>query len=453
MSKERKSLNTVYVRRGKWVTEYISFEGKQKIKILKKEDGGYPKSKAEAKILAHNYLVDLHSMEHLRSEEEYLHRVAERKQLIQRIRFTLDDVLRMISTNPRFMNNTRLQTREFQWIKFRTWMKQHYPKINAPYEITGLMVDEFMSELYGEGMANSTYNNYVCSYKMFFNLISGAAGLGVNPFAHVQRLPRNDNISHRPIPKEFIPLIINACDDPQFSVVETRELKKISTQELKTLVIVGLCTGMRLKDCSLLDWSSVDFERNYIQTVAYKTRRYNKGHLWIPMMGFLRSHLLSIFHGENDGPIMPLIASRYIDEERRILNGWKKSDNGNLCGEVKNLLKFVGLPVTARLTKEEHENGVEKHLERRKKSPNLYGFHSFRHFFVSVCAENNVPIAYVETIIGTNSAVLKAYYTHVDQEDMMRAISRIECKFVGGLQQPKIPLACNSSIKNCFDCA
>lgn len=30
MSQARKSLNTVYLRRGKWVVEYIDFEGNRK---------------------------------------------------------------------------------------------------------------------------------------------------------------------------------------------------------------------------------------------------------------------------------------------------------------------------------------------------------------------------------------------------------------------------------------
>ena len=42
MSQARKSLNTVYLRRGKWVVEYIDFEGKQKVKTLKDENGNYP---------------------------------------------------------------------------------------------------------------------------------------------------------------------------------------------------------------------------------------------------------------------------------------------------------------------------------------------------------------------------------------------------------------------------
>jgi len=116
-----------------------------------------------------------------------------------------------------------------------------------------------------------------------------------------------------------------------------------------------------------------------------------------------------------------------------------KSDNGNMSNEVKNLLKFAGLPVSTRLTKAEKANGVTKPIGQRKKSPNLYGFHSFRHYFVSTCAECNIPMAYVEAIIGNESEVIRQYYTHIDTAEMMRSISRIEPKFIGMPTQAALP--------------
>ncbi len=434
----RTSLNTVYQRRGKWVVEYIDFEGKQKIKTLWDKDRQYPENKTHARRLADEFLVKIRSAENLQSEQEFLNRIAEKKQLIQRLKFELEDVLPMILSNPRLNNNTRIQNREFQWKKFYDWMLKHHPRTKSPHEITPLIAQTFMADLYKEGMANSTYNDYLCSYKMFFKIIMVAAGMNNNPFEHVERLAKNDSISHKPIPKEYIPKIIVACDDPSFEVLETRRLQKITKSELKTLVIVGLCSGMRLKDCALLDWANIDFERNIIQTVAYKTKKYNKGYLWIPMMSYLRNQLLNIHHGESSGAVMPLIASRYMDQERKkVFDSEKKSDNGNMHNEVKNLLRYVGLPTNTRLTKAEQTEGITINRGRRKKSANIYGFHSFRHFFVSTCAESNVPMAYVEAILGADSAVLKEYYTHINTDDMMRAIKEIECKFVGDLPQPQ----------------
>jgi len=443
MNQTRNSLNTVYLRRGKWVVEYIDFEGRQKVRTLKDENGNYPSNKLQAKRLSEQTLTGIRSMQNLRSEQEFLNRVAEREQLIQRIKFTLEDVLPMIMSNPKLKNGTRLQHRQYQWETFYNWLKKHYPRVKTPHEITPLMAQQFTSDLYAEGMANSTYNDYITSYRMIFRMIMLYAGLTSNPFAFIERLPKN-TISHKPIPREFIPRIITACDDPNFHVLETRRLAPITKSELKTLIIVGLCTGMRLKDCALLDWSSVNFEDNYIKTVAYKTKKYNKGYLWIPMIPYLREHMLSIYNWQEEGSVMPNIASRYIDEERKRLLGQSiKSDNGNMSGEVKNLLRFAGLPVSIRLTEAEKASGISKPIGQRKKSPNLYGFHSFRHYFVSTCAECNIPMAYVEAIIGNDSEVIKQYYTHIDTEEMMRSITRIEPKFIGMMPSSALPQIAN----------
>mgnify|MGYP000009441912 FL=1 len=461
MSQARKSLNTVYLRRGKWVVEYIDFEGKQKVKTLKDENGNYPANKLQAKRFAERILTDIRTMQNLRSEQEFLNRVAERQQLIQRIQFTLDDVLPIIVNNPKLKNGTRLQHRKYQWEKFYNWLRAHYPRVTVPHDVTPLMAQQFANDLYAEGMANSTYNDYITSCRMFFKMIMIHAGLTSNPFTHVERLPKN-TISHKPIPREFIPKILAACDDPNFQVLETRRLAPITKAELKTLIVVGLCTGMRLKDCALLDWSCINFENNYIKTVAYKTKKYDKGYLWIPMMPYLRKHLLSIYDWQAVGPIMPNIACRYEDKDHKELLKKSnklsvsvpmipdddseelnlpeiKSDNGNMSNEVKNLLKFAGLPVSTRLTKAEKANGVTKPIGQRKKSPNLYGFHSFRHYFVSTCAECNIPMAYVEAIIGNESEVIRQYYTHIDTAEMMRSISRIEPKFIGMPTQAALP--------------
>ena len=161
MSQARKSLNTVYLRRGKWVVEYIDFEGKQKIKTLKDENGNYPANKLQAKRFAERILTDIRTMQNLRSEQEFLNRVAERQQLIQRIQFTLDDVLPIIVNNPKLKNGTRLQHRKYQWEKFYNWLRAHYPRVTVPHDVTPLMAQQFANDLYAEGMANSTYNDYI----------------------------------------------------------------------------------------------------------------------------------------------------------------------------------------------------------------------------------------------------------------------------------------------------
>ena len=429
MSENRKSLFTVYQRKGKWVVEYIDIDGKQKLKTLKDATGEYPSSKLQATRIARDMLAAIHTIQNIRSEQELLNRFAEKQQLINQISFKLDDVLPMIENDPRLKNGTRFQFRKYQWNKFYHWIKTIYPQIKSPHEITSAIAQQFAGVLYSEGMANSTYNDYLVTYKMFFSMMASCGGLTSNPFADIKHLPR-ETMSHQPIPSEYIPLLLEACDDDNFTVIPTFKLTPIKKEELKTLVILGICTGMRLKDCALLTWDKINFDRKMITVVAAKTRRFNKGPLLIPLLPMLFEHFKHIYYNGISGYVMPTIAHRYIDEERRErLSSNTKSDNGGISNEIKRLLAFVGLSVNTRLP----QNSVNESssIQRRKKRPNIYGFHSFRHNFVSVCAANNIPMAYVEAIIGDDSSVLREYYTHVNFEDMQLRISGIQGDLFG----------------------
>lgn len=429
MSENRKSLFTVYQRKGKWVVEYIDIDGKQKLKTLKDANGEYPNSKLHATQIARNMLADIRAVQNIRSEQELLNRFAEKTQLINQISFKLDDVLPMIENDPRLKNGTRFQFRKFQWNKFYQWLKENYPQIKSPHEITSAIAQQFAGVLYSEGMANSTYNDYLVTYKLFFTLMASCGGLTSNPFADIKHLPK-ETMSHQPIPSEYIPLVLEACDDDNFTVIPTTKLTPIKKEELKTLVILGICTGMRLKDCALLTWDKINFDRKMITVVAAKTRRFNKGPLIIPLLPMLFEHLKNMYYNGISGYVMPTIAHRYNDEERHArLGGNVKSDNGGISNEIKRLLAFAGLDVN---TRSSQNSANESSLApRRKKRPNIYGFHSFRHNFVSVCAANNIPMAYVEAIIGDDSSVLREYYTHVNFEDMQLRINGIQGDLFG----------------------
>lgn len=429
MSENRKSLFTVYQRKGKWVVGYIDIDGKQKLKTLKDAAGEYPVSKLQATQIARNLLADLRAVQNIRSEQELLNRFAEKQQLINQIFFKLDHVLPMIENDPRLKNGTRLQFRKFQWQKFHNWIKTNYPQVTSPHEITAAMAQQFASALYDEGMANSTYNDYLMTYCMLFNMMISQGGLTKNPFAEIKRLPKETE-SHQPIPSEYIPLLLAACNDDNFSVIPTTKLTPITKEDLKTLVIIGICTGMRLKDCALLTWDKINLDRRFITVVAAKTRRFNKRPLMIPLLPKLSEHLNRIYSDGISGYVMPTIAHRYIDEERHEhLSANIKSDNGGISNEIKNLLAYVGLPVNERISS--NNSDENKTSLRRKKRPNVYGFHSFRHNFVSVCAANNIPLAYVEAIIGDDSSVLREYYTHINIEDMQNRICGIQADFLG----------------------
>ena len=53
---------------------------------------------------------------------------------------------------------------------------------------------------------------------------------------------------------------------------------------------------------------------------------------------------------------------------------------------------------------------------RRKIAANLYSLHSFRHTFVSFCANAGVPLEIVASIVGHGSPAMTRHYTHITDE-------------------------------------
>ncbi|MCK9315442.1 MAG: site-specific integrase [Verrucomicrobia bacterium] len=84
--------------------------------------------------------------------------------------------------------------------------------------------------------------------------------------------------------------------------------------EVKSMVIVASCTGLRLKDICLLEWSSIDFERNLITLKTHKTG----GSVALGMWPFLRQELQELFSKTHENGIaaaqyvFPDVAERYL---------------------------------------------------------------------------------------------------------------------------------------------
>ena len=59
----------------------------------------------------------------------------------------------------------------------------------------------------------------------------------------------------------------------------------------------------------------------------------------------------------------------------------------------------------------------------------VYGFHSFRHSFVTLCAANGIPMNVVMELVGHRSAMVHEIYQHASAEQKIKAINVIEKEF------------------------
>ncbi|MEA4861669.1 MAG: tyrosine-type recombinase/integrase [Victivallaceae bacterium] len=62
---------------------------------------------------------------------------------------------------------------------------------------------------------------------------------------------------------------------------------------------------------------------------------------------------------------------------------------------------------------------------RRKLAANKYSLHSFRHSFVSFCANSGVPLAIVSEIVGHGNPAMTRHYSHISNESKQDAIATL----------------------------
>lgn len=100
---------------------------------------------------------------------------------------------------------------------------------------------------------------------------------------------------------------------------------------------------------------------------------------------------------------MSNLAQRYIEHSHCI------------TAAIAKVFKFIGLEIN-----KEIEKG-----QRRKKKANVYGFHSFRHSFVSFCAKAGVPMPVVQSIVGHGSPAITRHYIHIGEGAARQAINAL----------------------------
>ena len=101
--------------------------------------------------------------------------------------------------------------------------------------------------------------------------------------------------------------------------------------------------------------------------------------------------------------ILPKVAHRY------------KSNSCNIQKDVMKIIRCAtGLETTG-----------QKKTMQRVKNPNLYSLHSFRHTFVSFCANAGVPLDMVASIVGHGSVAMTRHYAHISDAAKNKAIDAL----------------------------
>ena len=157
-----------------------------------------------------------------------------------------------------------------------------------------------------------------------------------------------------------------------------------------------------------MTWDCIDFERKEITYIPRKmARRTGYKSVTLPLKKELYDGLLKAFelksnNKPNENYILPHIAERYAR---------------NHTGIQKDVMKII------RCATGEETKASKDHLQgKRKLAANVYSLHSFRHTFVSFCANAGVPLAVVAEIIGHGNPIMTEHYSHISTESKRNAI-------------------------------
>ncbi|HPS31588.1 MAG TPA: site-specific integrase [bacterium] len=278
--------------------------------------------------------------------------------------------------------------RDYQnlWNKFIQWTKENYPAISYLNEIDVEVAEKYLNSEHEKGLAERTYNERIKKFRAMFSALSKTAGLKENVWKSVDKMTEG-TISKKMLTKN-----------------QLKDLFSITDGEMKVLFMIGLFTGLRLGDSATLKWNEIDFENGFIIRLPNKTKNLKKK-IEIPLLGILRDNLEEIRNNLPDKNkseyVLPEMARLYINS------------TPYLSKIIQQTFEKAGI-----------ETKVEREGTTRKTA--VYGFHSFRHSFVSLCASGNIPVNVVMELVGHNSKAVHQIYQHATNEQKVKAIEAVE---------------------------
>ena len=320
------------------------------------------------------------------SKEQIAVHIGEAKKLIKAVthKVKLSDVWTIYKASPSRPQSSdgTLGNYERCWTWFADWLKPL--KVEWLSEVTAEMANDYAKHLGAKNTSASTYNYHIGALRLICRVLGDAAALEVNPFAIIQR-----KTGVKQTRKEFSVDEVQAIlagFDHLTDHPDRKPLHLLNADEMRVLFHLLAFSGLRLADAGQLKWSSI--AKGLITCSPVKTRHVASSRkVHIPICPELAESLKDAKEWQAEQEyVLPKIAERY----KRNIDG--------VAGDCIRVLEWNGFT---------ERNGAKQGKDRR-----MYGVHSFRHFFASHCAMNNIPIALLADILGDNISTLQRYYIH-----------------------------------------
>ena len=279
---------------------------------------------------------------------------------------------------------------ESQYNRLVRWTADNAPDAKEMRNFTRQTADAFADYIAHELSANS-FNKYITLFRRMWDVLADEARITENPWKKIRHKALATH-TRRELTIEELARVCGAVDG-----------------EMRLLFAVGIYTGLRLGDCALMDWGSIDLVRNRILTIPRKTARHAHGKpVLIPLHPTLAAMLAEIPPKKRRGYLVPELAAMY------------SRDSANLSRRIQAV--FTGAGIRTRTTTE----GERARLD--------VGFHSLRHTFVSLSANAGAPLAVVQAIVGHTNPAMTRHYFHESETALQSAVCALPSISLDGAQ-------------------
>lgn len=284
--------------------------------------------------------------------------------------------------------------------RFVEWMKNNHRDILLLSDVTSEHATAFAAALQAKTAAG-TFNKYRFFLIAFFDALinDGKITLVRNPFSAVERMEGEPN-SRR-----------------ELSLAELQRIVEKAAGDLKLLLLVGACTGLRLGDCCTLQWGEIDMIRQIIRRKPRKTASRTQKVVTIGIPRALQAALDVIPQDNRTGYLLPQFAEMYLapngtTEVTKIIQEHFKS-----CG-IETLAPGTGAKY--------HYEGKKKVYDTSRRAVVQVGFHSLRHTWVSLHAMHGTPQAIIQDAAGHANPSMTEHYVHVSPEAARKAAAALD---------------------------
>ena len=257
--------------------------------------------------------------------------------------------------------------------RFKAWAEENRPSVGDLADIDEEIASDWLHAEWKDQISASTYNDRRGSMLTITKALMRPYRLQLNPWMATERKKMAGKQQQRlPLSREHVQAL----------------LEQKMKQDVRALMLLALCAGMRLKDAAFLKWSDVG--GGFITYTPAKTKNTSAAKVQVPILPLLIQTLEGLPKDEDSEYVVPRLAAWY-----------QRCSTGISRMLVRELHKVTG-------------KSIQSADGKGKVARSAYGYHSLRHTFCTEAARAGVPATMLAAMAGDTISTVDKFYVKLD---------------------------------------